>query len=131
VLRVWENGGPRDVAIREGEILLLPAHVRHSPQRPVPGSVGLVIERQRPPGVPDAFEWYCPRCQSLIHRSEVVVQNIVTDLPPAFAAFYDSIDSRTCACGYVHPGRGAAPDPPIATDALPRASDATGRVASL
>ena len=64
VLRVWEDGGPRDIAIREGEIFLLPAHVRHSPQRPVPGSVGIVIERPRAPGQVDGFEWYCPRCSS-------------------------------------------------------------------
>ena len=70
VLRIWEDGGPRDVPIREGSVLLLPAHVRHSPQRPVPGSVGLVIERPRPVGEVDGFEWYCPRCGSLVHRSE-------------------------------------------------------------
>ena len=35
VLKVIEDGRPRDVPIREGEILLLPGHVRHSPQRPV------------------------------------------------------------------------------------------------
>ena len=60
VLRVWEDGGPRDIAIREGDVFLLPAHVRHSPQRPVPGSLGLVIERQRPAGLVDGFEWYTP-----------------------------------------------------------------------
>ena len=50
VLRVWEDGAPATSPIREGEVFLLPAHVRHSPQRPVPGSVGLVIERPRPAG---------------------------------------------------------------------------------
>ena len=40
----------RDVPIREGEILLLPAHLRHSPQRPEPGSVGMVVEKIRPAG---------------------------------------------------------------------------------
>jgi 3-hydroxyanthranilate 3,4-dioxygenase len=113
VLRVWEDG-PRDVPIREGEIFLLPPHVRHSPQRPVPGSVGLVIEMQRPAGAVDAFEWYCPRCSSLIHRSELQLVSIVDDLPPAFAAFYDDELARTCpGCGWLHPGRGAAPDPPL------------------
>ena len=39
VLRVLEEAGkpPVDVGIRAGEIFLLPPHVRHSPQRPVPG----------------------------------------------------------------------------------------------
>ena len=40
VLRVMENGRPRDVPVRQGGIMLLPAHVRHSPQRPEAGSVG-------------------------------------------------------------------------------------------
>ena len=114
VLRIWEDGGPRDISIREGSVFLLPAHVRHSPQRPVPGSVGLVIERPRPAGEPDGFEWYCPRCSSLVHRSEVQLVSIVDDLPRAFGAFYDDDAARTCPrCGWVHPGRTALPDPAI------------------
>ena len=115
VLRVWEEGGARDIAIREGQVFLLPAHVRHSPQRPVAGSVGLVIERPRPAGKVDGFEWYCPRRHALVHRGEVQLQSLVDDLPKAFAAFYDDEGARTCpSCGWVHPGRGALPDPPLA-----------------
>ena len=55
VLKVIDNGGPRDIPIREGEILLIPGHFRHSPQRPEPGSVGLVVEKIRPLDVDDAF----------------------------------------------------------------------------
>lgn len=107
-LRIIEDGRPRDVPIRAGELFLLPPHVRHSPQRPIPGSVGLVIERQRPLGTIDAFEWYCPACHARIHRAEIQLQSIVADLPPVFARFYASRDQRTCAqCGTVHPG--AAP----------------------
>jgi len=104
VLRILEEGRPRELPIREGEILLLPGHVRHSPQRPEAGSVGLVVEKIRPPGVVDGFEWYCPGCHGLVHRIEVHVKNIVQDLPPLFEAFYAG--ARTCpACGQVHPGR--------------------------
>ena len=104
VLRVLEEGRPRDVPIRQGEILLVPAHLRHSPQRPEPGSVGLVVEKVRPAGVKDGFEWSCPRCSALVHRVEVNVKNIVTDLPPLFDAFYAS--ARKCAqCGHIHPGK--------------------------
>ena len=81
VLKVLENGRPRDVPIREGEILLVPGHCRHSPQRPA-GTVGLVVEKVRPRDVNDGFEWYCPKCWGLVHRVEVNVQNIVADLPP-------------------------------------------------
>jgi len=104
VLRILEEGRPRELPIREGEILLLPGHVRHSPQRPEAGSVGLVVEKIRPPGVVDGFEWYCPACHGLVHRVEVHVKDIVQDLPPLFDAFYAG--TRTCpACGQVHAGR--------------------------
>ena len=103
VLRVIEDGKPRELPIREGEILLLPGHVRHSPQRPEAGSVGLVVEKIRPQSVNDGFEWYCPGCWNLVHRVEVNVKNIVVDLPPLFEAFYAG--ARKCpACGQVHPG---------------------------
>jgi 3-hydroxyanthranilate 3,4-dioxygenase len=103
VLRVLEGGRPRELPIREGEILLLPRHVRHSPQRE-PGSVGLVVEKIRPAAVKDGFEWYCPQCWNLVHRVEVNVRNIVSDLPPLFESFYAG--ARKCSeCGHVHPGR--------------------------
>jgi 3-hydroxyanthranilate 3,4-dioxygenase len=107
VLKVLDDGKPRDVPIREGEILLVPGRCRHSPQRPA-GSVGLVVEKVRSPEVNDGFEWYCPKCWALVHRVEVNVQNIVADLPPLFDAF--DRGSRKCpACGHVHPGSRKAP----------------------
>lgn len=106
VLKIIENGTHYDVPIREGDIFLLPPHVRHSPQRPERGSVGLVVEPSRPEGWLDAFEWYCFSCQGLVHRVEVDLVSIVKDLPPLFGAFYASENARTCAkCGAVHPGK--------------------------
>jgi 3-hydroxyanthranilate 3,4-dioxygenase len=106
VLRILDDGKPRDIPIREGDIFLLPPHVRHSPQRPIPGSVGLVIERQRPEGVIDGFEWYCSNCNERVHRVEVQLKSIVKDLPPLFEAFYASEQKRTCPnCGTLHPGK--------------------------
>src|SRR5256885_658366 len=97
------DGRPRDMPIREGEVVLVPGHCRHSPQRPA-GSIGLVVEKVRPREVDDAFEWYCPSCWALVHRAEVNVQNIVQDLPPLFEAFYAG--RRRCPqCGHVHPGK--------------------------
>ena len=103
VLKVMENGAARDVPIRAGDVLLVPAHCRHSPQRPA-NSVGLVVEKVRPRTVNDGFEWYCPKCWTRVHRIDVNVQNIVTDLPPLFDAFYRS--ERKCPnCGTIHPGK--------------------------
>jgi 3-hydroxyanthranilate 3,4-dioxygenase len=95
-----------DVPIREGDIFLLPAHMRHSPQRPQEGSIGLVIEPARPEGALDAVEWYCFDCQTRVHRAEVDLESIVVDLPPLYARFYSDESLRTCPkCGTVHPGK--------------------------
>src|SRR6185436_17134767 len=72
VLGIIEDGRPRDLPIREGEILLVPGNVRHCPKRPA-GSIGLVVEKIRPLDVDDAFEWYCRQCFAMIHRVEVNV----------------------------------------------------------
>jgi 3-hydroxyanthranilate 3,4-dioxygenase len=104
VLKVVEDGELRDVPIDEGNIFLLPPHVPHSPQRPDPESIGLVVERIRPEGVEDAFEWYCENCSTRIWRREVRVDNIVTDLPPVFDEYYGSVAEGNCAkCGHPHP----------------------------
>ncbi|MBO1326584.1 3-hydroxyanthranilate 3,4-dioxygenase [Acetobacter sp. TBRC 12305] len=106
VLKVVDNGEHYDVPIREGDIFLLPPHVRHSPQRPEEGSIGLVIEPARAKGARDGFEWYCFECNGLVHRVEVELKSIVDDLPPLYKAFYEDISARTCPhCGAVHPGK--------------------------
>ena len=107
LLKLHVDGRIVDQPIREGEVFLLPPHVRHSPQRPVPGSVGLVVEGTRREGDRDGFEWFCFGCGAKVHRVEVAVKDIVKDLPPLFAAFYGDEAARTCAnCGAVHPGKG-------------------------
>jgi 3-hydroxyanthranilate 3,4-dioxygenase len=106
VLKLIEDGRTVDVPIREGEVFLVRAHQRHSPQRPVPGSVGLVVEGARRPGDRDGFEWYCFQCGALVHRVEIALTDIVADLPPLFDAFYRDRAARTCpSCGAVHPGK--------------------------
>ncbi|MCS6947089.1 MAG: 3-hydroxyanthranilate 3,4-dioxygenase, partial [Steroidobacteraceae bacterium] len=105
-LLIAVDGRFERIALREGDVFLLPPHLRHSPQRPEPDSLCLVIERRRPPELRDGFEWYCSRCAALVHRSDIVLQNIVTDLPRVYAQFYDkSADERRCpSCGHVHAG---------------------------
>lgn len=106
ILKVLDRGVVEDIRIREGEVFLLPPHVAHSPQRPDPASIGLVIEGPRLPGDRDGFEWYCFECGDRVHRLEITLTNIVTDLPPLFDAFYADEASRKCpSCGTLHPGR--------------------------
>ena len=105
-LLVLDRGKFERIDLHEGDIFLLPPHVRHSPQRPDPDSLCTVIERTRPAGAIDAFEWYCAKCGGLVHRSELQLQSIVEDLPRIYKNFYESAPKlRECpACGTVHPG---------------------------
>jgi 3-hydroxyanthranilate 3,4-dioxygenase len=110
ILKVAEGGRIYDVPVREGEVFLMPPHTRHSPQRPMVGSVGLVVEGTRRPEDRDGFEWFCFGCGNRVHRVELPVKNIVTDLPPLFEAFYADEKARTCTkCGAVHPGKTPPP----------------------
>jgi len=106
-LLIADRGQFERIQLREGDIFLLPAFVRHSPQRPEAGSLCTVIERSRPKGVIDAFEWYCANCGTLVGKREVQLESIVEDLPKAFASFYDTTEAeRVCPdCGTLHPGR--------------------------
>jgi 3-hydroxyanthranilate 3,4-dioxygenase len=106
-LLVWDRGRYERVDLLEGDVFLMAPHVLHSPQRPEPGSRCLVVERQRPAGLTDAFQWHCAACGSLVTRAELQLADIVADLPAAYERFYASSDAaRTCPqCATVHPGR--------------------------
>lgn len=113
MLKIADGGKIYDVPIREGEVFLMPAHVRHAPQRPQEGSIGIVVEAPRQPGMSEGFEWYCFNCEGLVHRAEVTLESpegIVTELPKIYEAFHNSPEARTCPhCGTMHPGRGKPP----------------------
>jgi 3-hydroxyanthranilate 3,4-dioxygenase len=101
VLKTMQDGRAVDVPIREGEVLLLPPHVPHSPQR-FASTVGLVVERQRQPGERDGFLWYCENCSRELYSEYFELTNIETQLAPVFERFFSSTDKRTCKhCGAV------------------------------
>jgi 3-hydroxyanthranilate 3,4-dioxygenase len=95
------------VDLKEGDIFLMAPHLLHSPQRPEAESRCFVVERQRPAGLIDAFQWHCAQCGHLVSRIEVQLADIVADLPATYQRYYASSDAeRTCPnCGTVHPGR--------------------------
>ena len=95
VLRIMENGTPKDVNINEGEIFLLPPKIPHSPQR-FENTVGLVVERKRHANELDGFHWYCDECNALLYEKYFQLTDIVTQLPPLFKAFWDDKDARRC-----------------------------------
>ena len=96
VLKTMQNGSPVEVPIRQGEMLLLPALVPHSPQRQA-NTVGLVIERRRHPGERDGFQWYCENCNHLLYEEFVELTDIETQFPPIFDRFFASQQRRTCS----------------------------------
>ena len=100
ILKVRESSEVKDIAIKEGQIFLLPGGVPHSPQRPA-DTVGLVIERKRRPGEQDGFIWYCENCKAKVYDHFFQLTNIEKQLPPIFSQFYDSAANSTCQnCGH-------------------------------
>jgi len=107
VLRTMQDGKRVDIRIGEGDILLLPPKVPHSPQRSA-GGIGLVVERKRLPGELDGFLWYCEKCDHKLYEEYLHVTDIVGQLPPVFERFYGSEQNRRCSqCGYLTPPRKA------------------------
>ena len=101
LLRTMQAGKRVDIPIRAGEVLLLPAHVPHSPQR-FADAVGLVIERRRRSDEADGFLWYCERCDAPLYSEYLHVKNIETDLPPVFERFWANPEHTSCRqCGAV------------------------------
>lgn len=103
VLRIQEDGKPRDIAIKAGETFFLPPRIPHSPQR-MPGGVGLVIERKRLPHELDGLQWYCDTCNHKLYEEYFELRDIENDFPAVFERFYRSREHRTCkACGQLNP----------------------------
>ena len=94
-LRIMENGLPKDISIKEGDIFLLPPQVPHSPQR-YENTVGLVIEYKRKENELDGFQWYCDECNSLLYEDFFHLTNIVKQLPIVFEKFWSDSKNRTC-----------------------------------
>lgn len=102
VLKIMDEGTPRDIPIREGEIFVLPAKVPHSPQRTA-GSIGVVIEHVRNVEKhTDGFQWYCDSCNNKLHEDYFKLTNIETQLPEAFSKFNNNTELHRCkSCGDV------------------------------
>lgn len=99
VVKIIDEGKPRDMHIHEGDVFLLPPRVPHSPQRG-PNTVGLVIERKRETKELDGFQWYCENCGEKLYEEFEYVTDIVKQLPPIFERFYDNPEHCTCKkCG--------------------------------
>ncbi|MBK8712888.1 MAG: 3-hydroxyanthranilate 3,4-dioxygenase [Niastella sp.] len=100
VVKIIEDGKPRDIHINEGDMFLLPPQTPHSPQRG-PGTIGLVIEKVRE-NEKDGFLWYCENCGNKLYEEYEVINDIVSQLPPIMEGFYKDEHRRTCTkCGAI------------------------------
>jgi len=95
VVRIMEDGAPRDIEVKQGDMFLLPPRVPHSPQRPE-NTVGMVIERVRKAGELDHLRWYCESCGEVLHDSAFQLEDLGTQLKPIIENFYADESLRSC-----------------------------------
>jgi 3-hydroxyanthranilate 3,4-dioxygenase len=101
VLKIIEDGKPRDVPIRQGELFLLPAEVPHSPRRPA-GTIGLVVEVPRFAKGLHHLRWYCNHCHNILHDIPFEPVDLGKQIKAMLETFNSRTDLRTCKqCGTV------------------------------
>ena len=111
VLEYMEDGR-REQVIRQGEMLLVPARMPHSPHRPA-DTWGLVVEVKRKPDETESLLWFCERCDARLHVVTMHVADIERELKTAIEHFDASVALRTCrGCGYVQPEHPPVPQAP-------------------
>jgi 3-hydroxyanthranilate 3,4-dioxygenase len=95
-VQIQENGKAVDIAIREGEMFLLPANVPHSPMRGE-NTVGLVVERVRDgTDYKDGLIWFCDNCNHKLYEEYFQLKDIEKDFLNVFNRFYSDEKNRTC-----------------------------------
>ena len=98
------EGNEEVAVIDEGAIIYTPAGTPHSP-RFSEDAFALISERKRKLGEIDRFQWFCFKCDSLLHEESFVVEDYALDpVSKAYRRFFDSLEFRTCKkCGEVMP----------------------------
>ena len=98
-VRVREGDRIVDHIVREGETFFIPPNVPHSPQRP-PDTIGVVVERRRPPGEKEHVIFYCQNCGALVDDIHFDCADIVEHFSQAMLDFWNDDKRRTCnKCG--------------------------------
>jgi len=76
-----------DHIVREGETFFIPPNVPHSPQRP-PDTIGVVVERRRPPGEKEHVIFYCENCGAQVEDIHFDCADIVEHFSRAMLEFW-------------------------------------------
>ena len=99
VLKIIDEGKPRDVPIKQGELFLLPAAVPHSPQRPA-GTVGLVVEVPKFARGTHHLRWFCRECGHVLHDSAFEPVDLGKQIKAMLAEFNGNPELHKCKkCG--------------------------------
>jgi len=106
-----QMGFLKPVTIKEGQVYLLPSRVPHSPQRK-PGTLGLVVERERYENELDGLRWYRDEmCNEVLWERYFHCGDLGRDLVPVVQEFRKSEECRTGV-----PGNNVAENPPLKQD---------------
>jgi len=98
-VRIREGDRIVDHIVREGETFFIPPNVLQSPQRP-PETIGVVVERRRPPGEKEHVIFYCENCGALVEDIHFDCKDIVDHFSKAMLEFWNDDARRTCKkCG--------------------------------
>lgn len=99
VVRIREDGVIKDIPVREGETFFIPSGIPHAPTRP-PNTIGVVVERRRPPGETEHQQFYCENCGELVHDKEFDCTDIVKHFAQSMEEFWADQELNTCkSCG--------------------------------
>src|SRR4029434_3533380 len=97
--RTREDGKIGDPLVREGETFFIPPNVPHAPVRP-PDTIGVVVERRRPPGEHEHVIFYCDNCGALVEDIDFDCADIVELFRTEMKDFWNDDARRTCKkCG--------------------------------
>mmetsp|Transcript_68299 Transcript_68299/g.110043 ORF Transcript_68299/g.110043 Transcript_68299/m.110043 type:complete len:327 (-) Transcript_68299:34-1014(-) len=86
-----QNGKRKLVKINEGQIFAMPSRIPHSPQRPMEGSLGLVVERRRLDSEMDGLVFFddFEKCDKVRWEQFFKCNDLGKDLPPVIKAYRD------------------------------------------
>ncbi len=100
-IKLYKDGKHWEVALKEGDMFLIPPKVPHSPQR-FANTYGLIIEKHRQKGENDGFLYFCEKCGNLLYEEYFFLEDIVKQFPMVMRNFYSSQERRTCKkCSHV------------------------------
>jgi 3-hydroxyanthranilate 3,4-dioxygenase len=102
-VRIREGDKIVDHLVREGETFFIPPNVPHAPVRP-PDTIGVVVERRRPPGEHEHVIFYCDNCGAVVEDIDFDCGDIVEHFSRAMKDFWADDSRRTCKkCGHKVP----------------------------